>query len=53
MTIRWKPGKEPTTDDVANVITNALPHFSLSADDVQKIAAAVVRLYKSRIEGRR
>lgn len=52
MTIRWKPGKEPTEAEVRAAITNALDRF-LDNRDVERIAKAVHKLYRDRIEGHR
>lgn len=51
MTIRWKPGKEPTKADIKQAITNAISCF-ISNADVDKITDAIHRLYKDRIERR-
>lgn len=53
MTRRWVPGKEPTREDVVEALTNAICNFSVSKADIDRMAEAVVRLYKDRIEGKR
>jgi hypothetical protein len=51
MTARWQVGKVPTKDDVKACITNAVSHF-LDNGDVDRIAAAIIRLYSARMSGK-
>lgn len=51
MTRRWVPGKKPSKEDVKGAITNSISSFIHPAD-VEKIAAAIMRLIDDRASGR-